>query len=204
MNIVPAPGDCLYHIKHDPHPNVVAGYLREDEGERLAFLARSVPRSHTILEIGCMRGRSTCYMGLASLAGKEARIVALDTWRTHRAAEWRQRGTEDRRRFLLNLQRFGLESLVTPVEAYSREIAKVWTRRIGCLFLDGDHSYQGVAGDYDEFAHHIAPGGWLAIHDYSEGWDGIKRFVDQVLARIDTWEDAMLTGSLLTLRKARA
>ena len=40
-------------------------------------------------------------------------------------------------------------------------------RRIDLLFIDGDHSYQGVKADFQTYRQWIAPNGVIALHDIS-------------------------------------
>lgn len=56
----------------------------------------------------------------------------------------------------------------------------------GYIYIDGDHSYEGVKRDYDIFYPHLADGGIMAFHDVDvEGettWGecGVKTFWDEV------------------------
>jgi len=36
---------------------------------------------------------------------------------------------------------------------------------IDFLFIDGDHSYEGIKGDWEAWSNHIRPGGIVALHD---------------------------------------
>lgn len=36
------------------------------------------------------------------------------------------------------------------------------------LFIDGDHSYEGVKADYDNFIGNVRPGGFVAFHDIKD------------------------------------
>jgi hypothetical protein len=33
------------------------------------------------------------------------------------------------------------------------------------LFIDGDHTYEGVKDDYEMYKHLVRPGGWIGFHD---------------------------------------
>jgi hypothetical protein len=65
---------------------------------------------------------------------------------------------------------------------------------VDMVFIDGDHSYEGCAGDITGWIPHIKPGGVLAIHDYKKGeipphpngphpmvWEGVDAAVDDLL-----------------------
>lgn len=38
-------------------------------------------------------------------------------------------------------------------------------RLIDCLFIDGDHTYEGVRSDYEMYRDLVRPGGLIALHD---------------------------------------
>lgn len=39
---------------------------------------------------------------------------------------------------------------------------------VDCLFIDGDHSYDGVKQDYEMYRGLVKPGGWVAFHDIND------------------------------------
>lgn len=50
---------------------------------------------------------------------------------------------------------------------------------IDLLFIDGDHSYEGVKQDFMNYTKYVKSGGFILIDDYHEKyWPGIKKFVD--------------------------
>jgi len=195
------PDNELMALKCTPHPKRVWGYLQEDEAQRLTWLAARVPADKAIVEIGSLRGRSTCRLGLGAAAGLGAHVWAIDTWGPYSPASGLKGGDQHRERFDFNIDLFGLGAQVTPIRADSREIAKVWQREIGLLFIDGEHTYEGIRGDYEGFHEHVVAGGWLAIHDYYEDWVDIIRFVNETVFPSDDWETANLRCTLLTMRR---
>jgi Methyltransferase domain len=53
------------------------------------------------------------------------------------------------------------------------------------VYVDGDHTYEGVRGDLEAYAPKVRPGGLLAGDDYGvRGWweDGVTRAVDEFVA----------------------
>jgi len=56
-------------------------------------------------------------------------------------------------------------------------------RLIDCLFIDGDHSYEGVRADYAMYSHLVRPGGLIAFHDivlHSSQSVGVSRLWDEI------------------------
>jgi predicted O-methyltransferase YrrM len=42
-------------------------------------------------------------------------------------------------------------------------------KAIDLLFIDGDHTYEGVRRDFDTYSPLVRPGGWVAFHDINPG-----------------------------------
>ena len=49
------------------------------------------------------------------------------------------------------------------------------------LFIDGDHSYEGLQGDWEAWRSLIAPGGIVALHDTRGGRFGCQRYMEEVI-----------------------
>lgn len=81
----------------------------------------------------------------------------------------------------------------------SKALAAQWTEPVDVCFIDGDHEYEGCAGDILGWLPHIQPGGFMVVHDYRKGdiptgadgyhadgphpvsFDGVDRAVDELL-----------------------
>jgi predicted O-methyltransferase YrrM len=88
-----------------------------------------------------------------------------------------------------NLAAAGVEHRVEIIRSTSTEAAKGWSRPIDLLFIDGDHSYEGVKNDWNLFHPFVRPGGVVLFHDTA--WQlenpgtmradmGVPRFVDEL------------------------
>jgi len=148
-----------------------------------------------ILEIGAKRGGTTVAMA------KVARvpIYTIDMWDLTflETKDTRPRVHKD----ITNHQYFagatkGLN--VIGIKGLSGEIAKVWEKPIGLLFIDGDHSYEGCKADYNGFAKYIIPGGYLVFHDYEDKYPGVQKLVDEIK---DGWTGFTVEGRTAVLRK---
>lgn len=64
---------------------------------------------------------------------------------------------------------------LTALEAVRKE-------RITLLIIDGDHSYDGVKFDYENYFPVLEPGGYVIFDDYNaKEWPGVQNFIDQVV-----------------------
>ena len=146
-----------------------------------------------ILEIGAKCGNTTVAMAKVT----RVPVYTIDMWDLTflETKDTRPRVHKD----ITNHQYFagatkGLN--VIGIKGLSGEIAKVWEKPIGLLFIDGDHSYEGCKADYEGFAKHIIPGGYLVVHDYDR--KHVKRCVNEIK---DGWTGFTVEGRTAVLRK---
>lgn len=159
------------------------GFLGENEIRFLGILAACTPATGAIVEIGSFKGKSTVL--LATIAKKYGLgpVVAIDP---HQGLSYlgpeapQQSPTFDE--FLGNVRSAGLQANVEVQRAYSRDVAKTWSRPIRLLWIDGDHSYKGCQEDFDLFSPFLADGAVVAFHDALNAVEGpIRVFTEEVL-----------------------
>ena len=98
--------------------------------------------------------------------------------------------------FQASLRGAGVESGVEAHRAYSRDLARGWSRPIRFLWIDGDHTYRGAKEDIDLFRSHLAPGAIVALHDVLHSFEGpVRVFAEQLLAS-DLFGPAGVCGSI--------
>ena len=175
---------------------------------RLRFLYESVTRnarrtSGRALEIGCYKGSSTVVLAKACLALGIDRVRAVDLFTG--TPSWGQTFDTfaDAKKRLTS---YGLGAAVELVRGDSRTIP--WTESFDVLHIDGDHAYEGVAGDIRRFAPLLEPGGIIVFDDYDLAHPGVVRAVDEFLAANPEFEtvavhdDGPSGGSLCARRTA--
>lgn len=154
----------------------IKGFLDPEEGARLHALALAAASLGPCLEIGSYCGKSAVYLGTACRE-KNAILFSIDH---HRGSEEQQPGEQyfdpflfDARDYAINtfgplrrtLASAGLEDTVVPIVAPSVVAARAWATPLGLVFIDGGHALETVQTDYNCWARHIVPGGYLLIHD---------------------------------------
>lgn len=84
-------------------------------------------------------------------------------------------------------QIYGIDPLANPplpvpevpgtefIQKYSNDAVKDWTRQIAVLFIDGDHTYEGCADDFNNFAPFVELGGIIFFHDCDDTSPGVER-----------------------------
>ena len=70
--------------------------------------------------------------------------------------------------FRTTLEKAGLEDTVVALVSRSDVAARKWATPLSLVFIDGGHTEEAALTDYDCWAPHIMPGGYLLIHDIFE------------------------------------
>jgi predicted O-methyltransferase YrrM len=158
-----------------------------DSCDLLYGLVRSM-KPDVCVEIGSARGRSAASIGMALKENGAGRLYAIDP---HRQTEWNDDDSVNSFAHISrNLEKLQLGDQVEIVRKTSDEAAAGWSRRIDMIFIDGDHSFEGVKRDWDLFVPHVREFGVVIFHDTL--WDlrpdprwqrndmGVPAFVEQL------------------------
>ncbi len=196
------------------------GFMPLDEGLALyaAAAEAAAELGLPLVEVGTYCGRSTI---LLADAARAAGTVAV-TVDHHRGSEEQQPGWEYHDpevvdpetgrmdtlpTFRRTLHRAGLEDHVIAVVGRSPQVAAVWGRPVGLVFIDGGHTDEHASADYEGWAPHLAPGGLLVIHDVfpdpADGGQAPYRIYRRALAS-GAFTEVSATRSLRVLRRTTA
>ena len=160
------------------HPELRQAYaihshLTSHERHKLFQLAQGKAK---ILEIGSYVGASAACFGASKANGHAGAIYCIDTWQNDAMTE----GNRDTySEFMKNTKAF--EEWIVPIRGYSTEVlarVKEHTQALDVLFIDGDHSYEGVKADWDAYKDFLSAGSIVIFHDW--GWaEGVKQVIEQ-------------------------
>ncbi len=154
----------------------IKGFLDEEEAGLLYRLALEVSKSAPCLEIGSYCGKSAIFLGTACRENKTV-LFSIDH---HTGSEEQQPGQEyfdpdllDKetgkidtlRLFRKTIDDFDLGNAVIPIIGRSEVIGRALNTPLGLIFIDGSHAYESVLNDYQIWAKHVMPGGYLIFHD---------------------------------------
>jgi predicted O-methyltransferase YrrM len=166
--------------------------------------AVAAERPRRLLEIGTAGG-GTLFM-LAMAADRDATIVSVDLphgefgggYPLWRAPVYRRFGLPGQRIELIRADSHGEAALARVEELLGGE-------QLDFLFVDGDHTYDGVRRDFELYSGLVRPGGLIAFHDIAPGraageaaraagllGGDVPRFWQELCERYPTTE---LTGS---------
>lgn len=154
------------------------------------------PPEH-VAEIGSYCGGSTVVIGRAARARNTAcKVYAIDPFEFH----------EDRykynyeEKFDQNVREWDLGGTISKVKQQSADAAKAWKHPLDFLYIDGDHSYEAVIADIENFVPLVKEGSLFAFHDYKPvGKDGVRQAVEERI--LPFHEKLFQAGSLICFRK---
>ncbi|MDD2734680.1 MAG: class I SAM-dependent methyltransferase [Desulfuromonadaceae bacterium] len=157
-------------------------------------LARSVSGS-TYVEIGSYLGASTCFIARGmklSKSGGSARLYCIDTWMNQGMSE----GNRDTyREFMENIGPY--REFIVPIRSMSNAAVSTVTGMVDFLFIDGDHSYDGVCDDIKAWFPRLSSGAVVAFHDF--GWaEGVQRAVGELVRPVETMRGCVVDNTYWT------
>lgn len=138
--------------------------IQEELYRRMVFDAKG--DSHFV-EVGSWKGRSTSLMAVEIInSGKRIKFDCVDTFmggEEHQDYKSIQEGTLYQE-FLKNIE--PVKSVVTPIVGDSAHSASFYKdESLDFVFLDADHTYEGVLRDINAWLPKVKPGGILAGDD---------------------------------------
>jgi predicted O-methyltransferase YrrM len=143
-------------------PRVAPGQVRSELVQFGSIVAAQKPR--TVLEIGT-RGGGTFFV-LCRLSSPEATVISLDLpggkygggYPKYMAPILRRMGRPSQAIHLLRANSHNPETRVRVAHILAG-------RALDLLFIDGDHTYEGVKRDFEMYGSLVRPGGIIAFHD---------------------------------------
>lgn len=152
-----------------------------------------------VVEVGSWFGASTIYLGhhlpvhkrLFAVDPGVASLDGLDErGRDHVVSCYHAAGGTSASVLARNLYAAGLTGghlcRVVQVVAPSVVAAKLFAPgSLSAVFIDGDHSYEGVTTDIETWLPCVAPGGIIAGHDYAGPIESVSRAVDDFFQAVD-------------------
>lgn len=159
----------------------ITGWMTKSE---LQWLYDQASKCNLVIELGTWHGRSTMALRAAE------RVICVDAWSTPEGLHWGpdlMAGGLPFEVFFYN-HKDGIDSgQVVPyvVDMRSRVMVDVLIARhrgaADLVFIDADHSAEGVWREIELAKRLCRPGGIICGHDYGcQDWPGVQEVVDKV------------------------
>lgn len=173
--------------------STIQGMTSLRSGEILYSLCYFQHLDGDVVEIGSWQGRSTSYLARACKESGNGRFFAIDHFLGNVGKEnsYQIRGASDisiQQRFSDNMVRVGLSKDLTVIDTSSQTCTdRFENNSIRFLFIDGDHTYEGVQSDLRSFVPKLKSKSIIVFDDFKPGFSGLITAVDEYLqaTRID-------------------
>lgn len=158
----------------------IGGLMTHDEVRFLRRLA-SEAREGCIVEIGSYHGRSTIALAQGARDGAGLRVYSVDPYVPFRGPLGAEFGPRDKVAFMRNVVFTGMAEGIWTIHLTSEQAARCWDMAVSLLWIDGDHTYEGVRKDWESWSPFVVPGGKVAFHDSLDERMGVFRLISEIL-----------------------
>jgi len=151
-----------------------------DEAVLLYNLAKQA-QGECIIEVGSYRGRSTTILSRGSIDGNELPVYAIEPHESYTGVLGGKFGSADRGAFYQCMLDTGGYHMVRLVNLSSEIVAPNWNKKVGLLWIDGDHSYAGVKRDFECWSPHLTTSALIAFDDSRNPDLGPRKLIEELV-----------------------
>ena len=178
--------DGLVDFCLNPKAELIAPIQLRSELLQLSSLVRDL-QPKTILEIGTARG-GTLFC-LTRCADPSACVISLDLPKGPFGGGYSLNKVPLYKAFRLPSQKLHLLRANSHLDSSLEKVKSLLRDKpLDFLFLDGDHTYEGIKSDYEMYSPLVRKGGIIGMHDIAS-----KRFAEGEEVRI-FWEELKASG----------
>lgn len=173
----------------------IEGWFSGPQLDTYSEMVKNAKDGAHFVEIGAWKGKSTSFMGVEiANSGKKIKFDTVDTFR----------GSEEHQNMSCIVDGTLYQEYsnnVEPVKNYVNTIvgdsARIAENYADCsldfVFIDGDHSYEGVKRDILAWIPKLKIGGILAGDDFSDGdFPGVSAAVGEILEDVEIYEQVWI------------
>lgn len=177
--------------------------IQTSEAER-DCIARHASGKRRIAEIGVWHGVTTCRLRKAM--DPEGSLIAVDPYLPGKLGYSAPRIIAQRE--VSRVAGGAVTWLRATGEDAARRMSATNSRTFDLVFIDGDHTYEGLRADWEGWSKLIAPGGVVALHDSRSSpgrhipeYVGSLRYTRDVIVRDPRFEVIETLDSLTILQR---
>lgn len=133
-------------------------------------MVEKFPSGSRFVEVGCWVGRSACYLGVEIInSRKDIKLDCIDIWYCNGMPDLKDEDVVKNgtlyKDFIRNIE--PLRGIITPRRLTSEEAYETYEdHSLDFVFIDADHSKEGISADIPNWYSKVKHGGVLAGHDY--------------------------------------
>jgi hypothetical protein len=165
----------------------IPGMITTESGKMLYTLCYLQEIKGDVVEIGSWQGRSTSFLARAVKESINGKLFAIDHFQGNIGKEQLYKVKNDdlsdlKSGFISNMKHLGLVDVINLLEMNSQEASnRIASNSIRFLFIDGDHTYNGVLKDIELFFPKLVNNAIVVFDDFSDNFPGLIIAVDNII-----------------------
>ncbi len=163
-------------------------YFQPGEKVFLQSLVRGLPANPLVLEIGTFKGWSAITMGLVR---RDVKIITIDNHFGIPEDGLTSSSIEVHK----NIRESNCSGRIIHLQLSSSEYINKNNSKFDLIFIDGDHTFEGVKHDFEKFLPYVKKLGIILFHDFHQE-DGVTRFCNTL-----RYTNCERLRSMLAIRK---
>lgn len=163
----------------------IPGMITPQAGKFLYALCYMQDLNGDVVEVGSWQGRSSTFLARAVKESANGDFYAIDHFAGNKGKEkfYAIDGSMSslKENFNENMMHFGLDKIVNLLDMVNTEAVKrINDKKIRFLFIDADHTKEGVQEDIKLFFPLLVKGSIVVFDDYFEGFPGLIEAIDEM------------------------
>ena len=175
------------------------GMISFEEGVSLYFFAKKV-KEGCVMEVGTYRGRATVFLGKGSINGFNVPVYAVDPHKEFIGVLGGVFGPKDRTAFYKAMLVNEVSETISLINLSSENFSSTWQEPISLLWIDGDHSYEGVKRDFNCWIEHCISNAVIAFDDAIDINLGPRKLINE-LTLSGVFKEIANVGKIAFLKK---
>jgi len=167
----------------------IPGMINTSSGKLMYILCYFQLEKGDVVEIGSWQGRSSSFLARATTESKNGKFFAIDHFKGNVGKEHyyvvKENDLSDLKRgFIENMSKIDLANNINLMDMPNDVAVKYFSKKsIRFLFIDGDHTSEGVKKDIDLFFPLLVDGALIIFDDYSKRFPGLLHEIDELLSK---------------------
>jgi len=158
----------------------IDGMISDYQGKVIFLLCFFQNLKGDVLEIGSFKGKSTSFLFRAVNESKNGNLIVIDNFQGIKGKE--KLYGEFRNEFNHNMEKIGALKKIKIFDGDSKKlIHNIKDNSLRYIYIDGDHSYEGIKSDLVNSLEKIKVNGIIVLDDYFDGFPELIKSVNEIL-----------------------
>lgn len=178
----------------------IKGHISLNQAIELYKIAKSLNNDSVIVEIGSYLGKSTSIIAEGIKDKNNCKLYAIDTFENQGMSEGLRNTFPE---FERNTARY--KKMITVLKGFSFNVVKDFSESIDFLFIDGNHEYESVKKDIEDWICLVKEGGLVCFDDYYLFRDEnrVKKAVNETIEEGHLKPIKVVAGRMMVARKKK-